>query len=123
MAFIILTVIAIILSGFLHLLNVQGEYVTVSKSGDLVNNVIEVNNLFSTSGLKYIVTHAVSNFVGFAPLSTLIIVLIGIGVLEKSGFMKAFFTVLTKNTKKNTVTFILIFISLIFSLLDGIGIV
>ena len=123
MAFIILTVIAIILSGFLHLLNVQGEYVTVSKSGDLVNNVIEVNNLFSTSGLKYIVTHAVSNFVGFAPLSTLIIVLIGIGVLEKSGFMKAFFTVLTKNTKKNTVTFILIFISLIFSLLGDIGFV
>ena len=123
MAFLILTVITIILSGFLHLLNIQGEYTTINKSGSLVNNVVEVNNLFSTSGLKYIVTNAVSNFVSFAPLSTLIIVLIGIGVLEKSGFLKAFFTMLTKNTKKNTVTFILIFISLLFSLLGDIGFV
>ena len=91
MAFLILTVITIVLSGFLHLLNIQGEYTTVNKSGAFVNNVVEVKNLFSTTGLKYIVTNAVSNFVSFAPLSTLIIVLIGIGVLEKSGFLKAFF--------------------------------
>ena len=124
MAFIILTLITIVISGFLHLLNVQSEYVTVNKSsGDLINNVVEVKNLFSTSGIKYIVTHAVDNFVNFAPLSTLIIVLIGIGVLEKTGFLKVFFTLLTKNSKKNTVTFILIFISLCFSLLGDIGFV
>ena len=122
--FILLTFATILLSGFLHLINVQAEYTTVNKAtGDFVNNVVEVKNLFSTSGIKYIVTHAVSNFVKFAPLSTLIIVLIGIGVLEKSGFLKSFFTLLTRNSKKNTVTFILIFISLIFSLLGDIGFV
>ena len=124
LAFIILTLATIVISGFLHLLNVQSEYVTVSKaSGELVNNVVEVKNLFSTSGIKYIVTHAVDSFVNFAPLSILIIVLIGIGVLEKTGFLKTFFTILTKNSKKNTVTFILIFISLCFSLLGNIGFV
>ena len=122
--FIILTFATILLSGFLNLINVQTEYVTVNKAtSDFVNNVVEVKNLFSASGIKYIVTHAVSNFVSFAPLSTLIIVLIGIGVLEKSGFLKSFFTILTKNSKKNTVTFILIFISLMFSLLGDIGFV
>ena len=124
MAFIILTLATIVISGFLHLLNIQSEYVTVNKAtGELVNNVVEVKNLFSTSGIKYIVTNAVDNFVNFAPLSTLIIVLIGIGVLEKTGFLKTFFTLLTKNSKKNTVTFILIFISLCFSLLGNIGFV
>ena len=124
LAFIILTLITIILSGFLHLVNVQGEYTTVNKAtNDFVNNVVEVKNLFSTSGIKYIVTHAVKNFVSFAPLSTLIIVLIGIGVLEKSGFLKAFFTIITKHSKKNTLTFLLIFISLCFSLLGDIGFV
>ena len=118
LAFIILTLITIILSGFLHLLNVQGEYITVNKAtNDFVNNVVEVKNLFSTSGIKYIVTHAVKNFVNFAPLSTLIIVLIGIG------FLKAFFTLIAKHTKKNTLTFLLIFISLCFSLLGDIGFV
>ena len=123
MAFIIFTVATIILSGFLHILNIQGEYTTVNKAGVLVNNVVEVKNLFSASGLKYIVTNAVSNFVSFNPLSILIIVLIGIGVLERSGFLKSFFTILTKNTKKNTVTFVLILISLLFSLLGEIGFV
>lgn len=124
MAFIILTLATIILSGFLNLLNIQSEYPTVNKAtNELVNNVIEVKNLFSTSGIKYIVTHAVDNFVSFSPLSILIIVLIGIGILEKSGFLKTFFTILTKNTKKNTITFVLIFISLCFSLLGDIGFV
>lgn len=122
MTFIILTFITILLSGFLHLLNVQAEYATVSRvTGDLVNNVVEVKNLFSISGIKHIISTAVSGFVNFAPLSTLIIVLIGIGVLEKSGFMKSFFTLITRNTKKNTITFILVFMCLLFSLLSDIG--
>ena len=124
MAFILLTVITIVLSGLLHLFNVQGEYATVSKATNgLINNVVEVKNLFSLSGLKFIVTHAVKNFVEFTPLSTLIIVLIGIGVLEKTGFLRTSFTLLTKNAKKNTLTFLLIFISLLFSLLGDIGFV
>ena len=70
MAFIILTVVTILASGLLHLFNVQAEYATVSKATNgLANNVVEVKNLFSTSGIKYIVTHAVANFVNFKPLS------------------------------------------------------
>jgi len=122
MTYIILTFLTIILSGFLSLLNVQAEYSTVNKAtGTLINNVIEVKNLFSVSGLKHIFTTAVSGFVNFEPLSTLIIVLIGIGVLEKTGFTKTFFTMLTKNMKKNTVTFTLIFLCLLFSLVGNIG--
>ena len=53
LAFIVLTIIVLILSGFLHLLNVQGQYITVNKAtNDFVNNVVEVKNLFSTSGIK-----------------------------------------------------------------------
>ncbi len=121
---ILLTAIVILLSGFLSLLKVQAEYTTVSKvTNELVNNVVEVRNLFSLSGFKHIFTTAVSGFINFEPLPILIIVLIGIGVLEKSGFLEAFFTLLTKNTKKNTVTFLLIFISLVFSLVGNIGFV
>ena len=120
--FILLTFATIVLSGFLSLINVQTEYTTVNKvTNELVNNVIEVKNLFSVSGIKHIVTTAVSSFVEFAPLSTLIITLIGIGVLEKSGFMQTAITLMTKNAKKNSVTFTLIFLSLLFSLLGDIG--
>lgn len=124
MTFVLLIASTILLSGFLHLVNLQSEYATVSViNNELVNNVVEVKNLFSTSGIKHIVTTAVSGFVNFQPLATLIIVLIGIGVLEKSGFMKTFITLITRNTKKNTITFMLIFICLAFSLLGDIGFV
>ena len=112
--FIVLIVATILISGLLHLLNIQSEYTSVNKvTGELVNNVVEVKSLFSTSGIKHIVTTAVSGFVNFEPLGALIIVLIGIGVLEKTGFLKSFFTILTRNSKKNTITFILVFLCLI----------
>ena len=119
-----MTIIVIVLSGFLHLLNIQAEYSTVNTvSNEVVNNVVEVENLFSTSGIKHIVTSAVNGFVNFEPLATLIIILIGLGILEKTGFMRSFFTILTRNSKRNTVTFILIFICLLFSILGNSGFV
>ena len=124
MTFIIMTIIVIVLSGFLHLLNIQAEYSTVNTvSNEVVNNVVEVENLFSTSGIKHIVTSAVNGFVNFEPLATLIIILIGLGILEKTGFVRSFFTILTRNSKRNTVTFILIFICLLFSILGNSGFV
>lgn len=120
--FIILSFVTLLVSAFLHFINVQGEYVTVNKvTNELVNNVVEVKNLLSGSGIKHIVTTAVSGFVGFSPLSMLIIVLIGIGILEKTGFTRAFFTLLTKNAKKNTLTFALVFVCLLFSLFGDVG--
>ena len=92
MTFIIMTIIVIVLSGFLHLLNIQAEYSTVNTvSNEVVNNVVEVENLFSTSGIKHIVTSAVNGFVKFEPLATLIIILIFIcllfSILGNSGFV------------------------------------
>ncbi len=124
MTFILLIFGTIIISGILHLFNIQAEYTTVNKvTNELVNNVVEVKNIFSTSGIKHIVTTTVNGFVNFAPLSTLIIVLIGIGILEKTGFIKTFFTVLTRSSKRYTITFMLVLISLLFSILGDIGFV
>ena len=122
MMFMLLTGITIILSGILSFFNLQTEYNTInSVTGEFDDAVIEVKSLFSLAGLKYIVTNAVSGFVNFAPLSMLIIVLIGIGILEKTGFTKTFFTLITRHAKKNTLTFLLIFISMAFSIVGDIG--
>ena len=84
LSFILLSAIVIVLSGILSFLHVQADYSTVNPvTNTLNNNVVEVESLFSLSGLKYIVTNVVSDFVSFAPLSMLLITLIGIGILEK----------------------------------------
>lgn len=122
--FIIMTFATILLSFVLSLFNLQAEYSTVnSYTNTLQNNVIQVENLLSGTGIKYIISNTVENFVNFAPLSTLIIILIGIGVLEKSGFAKTFFTLITQNFRKNSITFVLIFISILASIFGEIGFV
>ena len=122
MMFIFLTGITIVLSGVLSFFNLQTEYSTINTvTGQFDNEVVEVTSLFSLAGLKYIVTNAVSGFANFAPLTMLIIVLIGIGILEKSGFTRTFFTLIARHTKRNTLTFLLIFISMAFSIVGDIG--
>lgn len=124
LGFIILTLVTIILSGILSFLNVQSEYSTVNTvSNEIVNNVVSIQSFFSLYGIKYIVTNAVSDFVSFTPLSMLIITLIGIGILEKSGFMRTVLTLITRNSSKYLVTFMIVIISILFSLVGDIGFV
>lgn len=122
MTLIILIIITILVSGFLGLLGVQVNYNTISDGVTLeyTQGLVTVESLFSLSGLKYIFTTAVSNFVSFTPLSSLIITLIGIGIMEKSGFLKTAITLLTKKAKKKNVTFALVLICLLSSIMGNL---
>jgi len=122
MTFLILIGATIILSGILNLLDFESEIYSINQTTlEYQRTLVSVENLFSLEGIKYIFSSTVSNFVNFAPLSSLIIVLIGFGVMEKSGFLKTSITFLTKKMKKNTVTFLIIFVSIIASVMGDIS--
>lgn len=122
MAIMILIALTIVISGIFTLFGVQVTYNKVNANTlKYSTEVISANNLFSLSGIKYIFSTTVSNFVSFVPLSSLIIILIGLGVMEKSGFLKTVFTLLTKNAKKYTVTFTLVLISVLASIIGDLS--
>ena len=122
MTFLILILITIVLSGFLNLIGFEATYNKIDvTTGEYTVTSESVESLLSLSGIKYIFTSTVSNFTAFTPLSMLIIVLIGIGIMEKSGFIKTTFTILTKYCKKYTITFWLVFISVIMSIAGDLG--
>lgn len=122
MTFLILICIVIVISGVLYLLDFSQTLYTINQTTlEYSVSTVTVQNLFSFEGLKYIFSSTVANFVSFAPLSTLIIVLMGFGVMEKSGFLKTAITALTKKMKRNTVTFLLIFISIITSVFGDLS--
>lgn len=50
---------------------------------------IEVVNLVSREGLQRILTEAVSNFTSFAPVGTVLVAMLGIGIAEQSGLLSA----------------------------------
>ena len=122
MSILIMVGVIILLSWILSMFGIQVTARKVSTTSlEYKTSITEITSLLSITGLKYIFTSTVSNFVAFAPLSSLIIVLIGIGIMEKSGFLKTSFTLLTKNAKKNTVTFVLVLISIMLGIIGDLS--
>ncbi len=122
MAFTILIVLTIVLSGILGSLGVSANYNSVNTvRGDLETTTVMVNSLLNLSGLKMIFRTSVSNFASFAPLSMLIITLIGVGIMDKSGFLEAFFSLVTQKTSKFVVTLVLSFITVIASIIGDMS--
>ncbi len=122
MTLLILCLGIILISGILNLFNVQSTFNQISlKTGEYQVTTEAVTSLLSLSGLKYIFTNTVSNFANFAVLPHLIIILLGIGIMEKSGFLKTLVTLLTKKAKKTTVTFALVLICILASIMGDLS--
>ncbi len=124
MSFLILTLIVIVASGILSLFNVTSSYSTVNvKNNSLETTMVAVENVFSLKGIKYIFSNTLSNFASFTPLSMLIIVLLGIGIMDKTGFLDTLFYVLTRKLRKNIVTFALVLLCMLSSIIGDISFV
>ncbi len=122
MSLLMMIGITIVLSGIMSILGIQATSRRISTTSLEYNTYIaEVTSLFSFSGLKYIFTSTISNFMSFAPLSSFIIILIGIGIMQKSGFLKVAFTLLTKNAKKVNVTFVLVLICILLGMIGDLS--
>ncbi len=122
MTYLFLTLIVIILGFILSLFKTQNTYNIYSLVTNDFSPVTEsVLSLFNLSGIKYIFTSSVSNFANFTVLTNLIIILIGIGILDKSGFLQSTVTLLTKKAKKTTVTFVIILLCLMASVIGDLA--
>lgn len=121
-SFLMLTAFIVVFSSILFVFNVGSTYQLISSvSKDYTPITESVIPLFNLSGLKYIFTNSVTNFANYPAFINLIIILIGIGVLDKSGFLQAFVTLTTRKTKKTTVTFVIILICLLSSIIGDLS--
>lgn len=109
MTLMILIGLAILLSCILALLG-------IGATNPAEGNWVAVESLLSLRGIKYIFQSTVANFASFTPLSMLIIILIGIGIMDKSGFLKTTFSLITRKCQKKTITFVLALICIISSI-------
>ena len=122
MMLLVLCFVTIVLSGVLSFFDVQATYNRVSTlTGEYVVTTEAVTSLFNLSGLKYIFTTTVANFANFVVLSHLIIILLGIGIMVKSGFLKTVITILTKKAKKTTVTYVWVLICILASIMGDLA--
>ena len=120
--FMIFTVGIVVFSWILSLLQTQATYNVVNiNTKDLEPTLVTVENLLSFDGLKYIISNASRNFLSFAPLGTLLISLIGLTIAEGSGFIETLTKRHLSKIPKSILTFIIIFLATISSLINEVG--
>lgn len=121
MSLLLIIFVVIIISGILSLVNFSFSYSKINTTRyEYISSTESIINLFSLHGLKYIFANTVANFANFKVLSNLIIILLGIGVMESSGFLKTALGLLTRKAKKKSVTFVIVLLCLISSIVGDL---
>ena len=78
-------------------------------------------NLLSIEGLHRILTGLVTNFTQFAPLGTVLVALLGIGVAEVSGLIGASMRLLVLSSSKKLLTPIIVFAGIMSNMASEVG--
>jgi aminobenzoyl-glutamate transport protein len=77
-------------------------------AGRAPEGVIEAVSLMNADGFRRILENLVSNFVGFVPLGTVLVALLGVGVAERSGLLGAAIRGMVLKAPKNMLVFALV---------------
>lgn len=84
-------------------------------------DVIEPFNLVSAQGLDMILSKMVTNFTGFAPLGTVLVSLLGIGIAEGSGLIGAVLRLVVLSSPRKLLTFVIVFAGVISNTASEVG--
>ena len=112
--FAILAVAIVVLSWVAAQFDLSVQHPT---TGELITPV----NLMSVEGLHRILTGLVTNFTGFAPLGTVLVSLIGIGVAEHSGLIGASLRQLVLAAPRYLLTPVMVFAGVMSNMASEIG--
>ncbi|TVQ13573.1 MAG: AbgT family transporter [Bacteroidetes bacterium] len=82
---------------------------------------IEAVNLLSKTGLHMIMTGMVTNFTSFAPLGTVLVALLGIGIAESSGLMSTGLRLLVISAPRQLLTFAIVFAGILSNTASEVG--
>ncbi|WP_281975686.1 AbgT family transporter [Halobacillus litoralis] len=112
--FAIFALMVIVASWVFATLNVEVE-------DPATGETLQVVNLLSSDGIQYIFESMVENFVGFAPLGTVLVTMLGIGVAERSGLISAMLRGLVTSVPRSLMTAALVFGGIMSSMAADAG--
>ena len=115
--FILLAIGLIVISEIVARLGVSVNY--TAASGD--NVVVEAVSLMNGDGLAYIFNTAVTNFTGFAPLGTVLVAMLGVGVAEWTGLIGTSLKRLLQNVPTSLLTATVIFAGIVSNIASDAG--
>lgn len=118
MIFVILSIIIAIVSAIVASLGTTVTYFD-AKAGKEIT--IEAISLLNADGLRYVFNSAVSNFTGFAPLGTVLVAMLGVGVAEWSGLLEISLKKLLTGANPRLLTVVVVFAGVISNIASNAG--
>lgn len=88
---------------------------------ELVERTVEVDSLLSADGIRFLFTSFVSNFMGFTAMGIILIVMIGVGVSERSGLISSLIRKLVDVSSPATLTYIIVGLGVVSSIASDAG--
>ncbi len=99
----------------------ESGYLVDRATGGVKLQTIKVVSLFNLKGIAYMLTKMVSNFTGFAPLGTVLVAMLGVGVAESSGYINSLLKRTVEITPRKLITPILVFLGVMSNIAADAG--
>ncbi|MBX2982226.1 MAG: AbgT family transporter [Flavobacteriales bacterium] len=112
--FALLAFLVVLLSGLFSLTGISALHPGTGET-------ITPFNLLSVEGLHMILTKMVVNFTAFAPLGTVLVAMLGIGIAEGSGLIGAVMRALVMASPKKLLTFVVVFAGVLSNTASEVG--
>jgi aminobenzoyl-glutamate transport protein len=88
---------------------------------EVVTETVSIEGLLTADGIRYLFTSFVPNFMGFTAMGIILIVMIGVGVAERSGLIAALIRKLVASSPAGALTYIIVFLGIISSIASDAG--
>lgn len=115
------TMLFIALCGIVLGLSAVAAMFGLSAQHPVSGETISAINLISAAGLSRILSETVSNFVNFAPVGTVLVAILGIGIAEHAGLINAVLRATVLNASRRVLTFSVVFAGVLSSLAADTG--
>jgi aminobenzoyl-glutamate transport protein len=120
--FLTLMVLVMVLS---HILYLTGASVTQQmidpQTEKLQTATVTVRSLLSTEGIRFIYSSIIPSFMGFTAVGLIIVAMMGVGVAEEAGLIRALIRKLVAVSPGWAIAYILVFIGILSSLAADAG--
>lgn len=97
------------------------SWLDISVLHPATGETIRPMNLLSAAGLHRILTETIHNFTGFAPLGTVLVAMLGIGVAEGSGLIGAALRLLVLSAPRRALTFVIVMAGVLSNTASEVG--
>lgn len=120
--FLILLALVVVLSHVFYLLGTNVSYETIDPQTEaIIHNTTLVNSLLTADGVRFLFTSMIRNFMGFGPVGVILVAMIGVGLAEEAGLIRALIKQIVSIAPRQSITFIIVFLGVLSSIASDAG--